>query len=69
MVPGTYTDPNTSIDFKTWSAPLDENGNGAFTFGMVLPQDAASKNATEYIGLLVRWDLESGMRKSLLGGI
>lgn len=50
---GSYIDPKTSINFTTWSASLDEDGNGAFTFGMVLPQDATSKDATDYIGILV----------------
>jgi Cytochrome domain of cellobiose dehydrogenase len=53
MTMGSYVDAKTGINFTTWTAQPDSNGNGAFTFGMVLPEDATSKDATEYIGLLV----------------
>ncbi|KAL1850426.1 hypothetical protein VTK73DRAFT_9685 [Phialemonium thermophilum] len=52
MTPGVYADAATGITFTTWSAPLDENGDGTYTFGMVLPADAATRNATEYLGYL-----------------
>ena len=44
---GTYTDAATNISFATWSM-------GSFMFGLALPQDATTKNATEYIGMMVR---------------
>ncbi|KXX80350.1 Cellobiose dehydrogenase [Madurella mycetomatis] len=47
MTEGSYTDPATDIQFKTWSA----EGN-SFTFGMALPSDALTTDATEYIGLI-----------------
>ena len=53
MTPGSFLDTSSGINFTTWSAPLDQNGNGALTFGMVLPPDAATKDATDYIGYLV----------------
>lgn len=50
MTEGSYTDPDTGIEFKTWST----SGNAApFTFGLALPGDALTNDATEYIGLLV----------------
>ena len=55
MTQGAYTDPATGIDFTTWSADPDSDGDGAFTFGLALPEDAATRDATEYIGLLVRF--------------
>jgi len=48
-----YTDSDTGIKFTTWTEEPDEVGNGAYSFGIALPEDAATKNATEYIGLLV----------------
>ena len=53
MRQGVYVDPATGINYTTWSTVPDENGDGSFTFGMVLPPDAAVTDATEYIGLLV----------------
>lgn len=49
MTEGTYTDPATDIKFKTWSA----TEGSAFTFGLALPSDALTRDATEYIGLIV----------------
>jgi cellobiose dehydrogenase (acceptor) len=49
MNEGSYTDAATGVKFKTWTAP----GESLYTFGMALPEDALTKNATEYIGLLV----------------
>ena len=50
MTAGSYTDAATGIKLKTWAA-----AEGApYTFGMALPADALTKDATEYIGLLVR---------------
>ncbi|AEO64604.1 06cbdded-7847-4769-a7b4-f9d23bb02f56 [Thermothielavioides terrestris] len=48
MTAGNYTDPATGIKLKTWTA----TDGGAFTFGLALPSDALTKDATEYIGLL-----------------
>ncbi len=52
LAPGTYTDAATNITFATWSTPN-------FLFGISLPQDAATRNVTEYIGYLVRSSRES----------
>ena len=49
MTAGTYSDAETGIKFTTWEA----TSGAAFTFGMALPADALTKDATEYIGLLV----------------
>ena len=49
MTTGTYTDAETGIKLSTWSS----TSPAAFTFGMALPADALTKDATEYIGLLV----------------
>ncbi|ORY65545.1 cellobiose dehydrogenase [Pseudomassariella vexata] len=43
----TYTDTATGISFGTWT-----EGGGAFTYGIALPGDALTTDATEYIGLL-----------------
>lgn len=56
---GTYTDKATGIQFGTWGVTPDPSdpdaaASSAFTFGMALPPDALTKDATEYIGLLVR---------------
>ncbi|KAI1418705.1 hypothetical protein F5Y13DRAFT_196459 [Hypoxylon sp. FL1857] len=40
-----YTDPDTGIEFGTWA-------QGGQTFGLALPEDALTKDATEYIGIL-----------------
>ncbi|EAQ84608.1 hypothetical protein CHGG_08622 [Chaetomium globosum CBS 148.51] len=48
MTAGTYTDEKTGITFNTWEA----TSGAAFTFGMALPADALTTDATEYIGLL-----------------
>ncbi|KAH9900088.1 cellobiose dehydrogenase [Xylariomycetidae sp. FL2044] len=40
-----YTDPDTGIEFGTWT-------QGAMTIGLSLPEDAMTTDATEYIGLL-----------------
>jgi len=54
-LPNTFTDPQTGITFNTWGLP---NGSpqtqGGYTFGMALPEDAFSTDATEFIGYLVR---------------
>ncbi|KAI2606095.1 uncharacterized protein GGS25DRAFT_373452 [Hypoxylon fragiforme] len=43
--PVPYTDPDTGIEFGTWE-------QGDITFGLALPEDALTKDATEYIGIL-----------------
>jgi hypothetical protein len=54
-----YTDPDTKISFNLWGieAIHDEEtetmGQGAYHFGMALPPDALTNDATEYIGYLV----------------
>jgi cellobiose dehydrogenase (acceptor) len=50
MTAGTYTDEATGIMLNTWEA----TSGAAFTFGLALPADALTTDATEYIGLLVR---------------
>ncbi|KAK3934322.1 hypothetical protein QBC46DRAFT_359113, partial [Diplogelasinospora grovesii] len=56
LTKGTYTDAKTNITFSTWTTPpagaIGGSVGSAFTFGMVLPADAGSKDASEYIGLL-----------------
>ncbi|KAL2015859.1 hypothetical protein VTK56DRAFT_4678 [Thermocarpiscus australiensis] len=51
--PVTITDPGTGIIFNTWGFP---NGaaetQGGFTFGVALPSDAFSTDASEFIGYL-----------------
>ncbi|KAL1840629.1 hypothetical protein VTJ49DRAFT_280 [Mycothermus thermophilus] len=47
MTEGAYTHQDTGITFKTWSGPGSQ-----FTFGIALPPDALTKDATEYIGLI-----------------
>ncbi|KAI1485643.1 cellobiose dehydrogenase [Biscogniauxia mediterranea] len=45
QAPVAYTDPDTNIEFGTWE-------QGDLTFGLALPGDALTNDATEYIGLL-----------------
>jgi len=51
----TFTDAASGITFNSWGIP---NGSpstqGGFRFGMALPQDALTTDATEFIGYLVR---------------
>lgn len=55
-----YTDKATGIQFGTWaflpdaSDPDSIPASASFTFGMALPGDALDKDASEYIGILVR---------------
>jgi cellobiose dehydrogenase (acceptor) len=53
-----YKDEKTGIEFGTWdytpdASDDDDPGFGAYKFGMALPADAMTKDATEYIGILV----------------
>ncbi|KAK4239955.1 cellobiose dehydrogenase [Achaetomium macrosporum] len=48
MTEGSYTDAGTGIKLKTWTA----TDGAPFAFGLALPSDALTKDATEYIGLL-----------------
>ncbi|KAI5860128.1 hypothetical protein GGS23DRAFT_250254 [Durotheca rogersii] len=43
--PVPYTDPETGIEFGTWT-------QGGMTIGLALPEDSLTKDATEYIGIL-----------------
>ncbi|KAK4208393.1 cellobiose dehydrogenase [Rhypophila decipiens] len=55
MRAGEYTDPTTSIKFSTWTSVTsdpDAADTTPYTFGMTLPADALTKDATEYIGIL-----------------
>lgn len=47
----TFVTHESGIKFGTWSAAQSPN-QAEFQFGMALPQDALTKDATEYIGLL-----------------
>ncbi|KFY93060.1 hypothetical protein V500_03924 [Pseudogymnoascus sp. VKM F-4518 (FW-2643)] len=56
-VAGTYTDADTGIIFATQTIP-DGNpaqgySKGGYTVGLALPADAATVDATEYIGLII----------------
>ncbi|TPX17845.1 uncharacterized protein E0L32_002946 [Thyridium curvatum] len=53
MTQGTYIDPDSALRFTSWSSTPDADGRGAFTFGMTLLDDAADKNATDYVGVLI----------------
>ncbi|KFY32079.1 hypothetical protein V493_00537 [Pseudogymnoascus sp. VKM F-4281 (FW-2241)] len=50
---GTYTDPDTGIIFSTQSYADGAGTAGGFTVGMALPANAASVDATEYIGMII----------------
>ncbi|EJT76520.1 hypothetical protein GGTG_06439 [Gaeumannomyces tritici R3-111a-1] len=47
MVPGTYTDQETGIDFVTWSPLTGEGGVGGYTFGIALPEDALKTDSKD----------------------
>ena len=53
-----FTEPNTNITFNRWSVEeiTEEEGygQGFYELGMTLPPAALKKDATEYIGYLVR---------------
>ncbi|KGO47584.1 Cellobiose dehydrogenase, cytochrome [Penicillium expansum] len=50
--PVAYTDPDTGITFDTWSVS-ETLSKGGFTFGIALPSDALTTDATEFIGYLL----------------
>lgn len=50
--PVVYTDPDTGIVFDTWKIPAG-TVTGGMTFGVALPSDALTTDATEFIGYLV----------------
>lgn len=53
-VPNTFTDAETGIVFNSWGIPNGSpQSQGGWTFGMALPSDALSTDATEFIGYLV----------------
>ncbi|KAL8416041.1 hypothetical protein RB596_006557 [Gaeumannomyces avenae] len=47
----TFTTHESGVRFGTWAAQQSPN-QAAFTFGMALPENALTTDATEYIGLL-----------------
>ncbi|EAU29442.1 hypothetical protein ATEG_09993 [Aspergillus terreus NIH2624] len=49
--PVVYTDPDTGIVFDTWKIPAG-TVTGGMTFGVALPSDALTTDATEFIGYL-----------------
>ncbi|KAL2826657.1 hypothetical protein BDW59DRAFT_171747 [Aspergillus cavernicola] len=49
--PTVYTDPDTGIIFDTWEVAATSVSAG-LTFGIALPEDALSTDATEFIGYL-----------------
>ena len=51
--PVAYTDSKTGIVFDTWTVPQSDT-KGGLTFGVALPSDALTVDATEFIGYLVR---------------
>lgn len=53
MADGTYTDQTSGIKFKTWTQGTEATEASPFTFGLALPGDALTKNANEYLGILV----------------
>ncbi|KAK4106178.1 carbohydrate-binding module family 1 protein [Parathielavia hyrcaniae] len=51
--PITFTDAETGIVFNSWTVPAESGQTqGAFTFGMALPSNALTTDATEFIGYL-----------------
>ncbi|KAI5861982.1 carbohydrate-binding module family 1 protein [Durotheca rogersii] len=56
--PAVYTDSETGIIFNTWTVPDKADGAtgvsawGGLTFGVALPENALSVDATEFIGYL-----------------
>ncbi|ORY64787.1 fungal cellulose binding domain-containing protein [Pseudomassariella vexata] len=56
--PTVYTDPDTGIIFDTWIVPATGSGAsgvttyGGLKFGMALPEDGLTTDATEFIGYL-----------------
>ncbi|OQE43613.1 hypothetical protein PENCOP_c003G01340 [Penicillium coprophilum] len=50
--PVAYTDPDTDITFDTWTVS-ETLSKGGFTFGIALPSDALTTDATEFIGYLL----------------
>lgn len=52
--PNTITDSESGIVFNTWGVPQDSaQSKGGWTFGVALPSNALSTDATEFIGYLV----------------
>ncbi|KAI1775447.1 carbohydrate-binding module family 1 protein [Hypoxylon cercidicola] len=57
-VPTLYSDNNTGITFDTWRVPDTAEGSGGvsawggLTFGIALPENALTEDATEFIGYL-----------------
>ncbi|KAL3467686.1 hypothetical protein BJX64DRAFT_273740 [Aspergillus heterothallicus] len=49
--PAAYTDPDTGITFDTWTVAPTSTAAG-LTFGVALPEDALSSDASEFIGYL-----------------
>lgn len=70
-VAGTYTDEDTGIIFATQTipngSPLSGYTTGGFTVGLALPADAATVDATEYIGLIVRFSIKRHRIVKLIG--
>jgi len=59
-VKGYYTEPNTGINFWATTFPNgtatgwgSTNSLGGYTFGLALPENAATVNSADYLGLLV----------------
>lgn len=57
--PVTFTDADSGIIFNSWSiangAPQTQGG---FKFGVALPEDALTTDASEFLGYLVRSPIE-----------
>ncbi|KAJ5504767.1 hypothetical protein N7463_007641 [Penicillium fimorum] len=50
--PVAYTDKDTGITFDTWTVS-ESLSKGGYTFGLALPSDALTTDATEFIGYLL----------------
>ena len=50
---GKFTDADTGIIFATTTF-TDAATKGGFTWGIALPANAATVDATEYVGMIVR---------------
>lgn len=51
--PVTITDSASGIIFNTWGLPSGSQTQGGLTFGVALPSNALTTDATEFIGYLV----------------
>ncbi|KAI2618080.1 carbohydrate-binding module family 1 protein [Hypomontagnella submonticulosa] len=50
--PTVYKDSETGITFDTWEVPDTSTSGGGLTFGVALPENALTADASEFIGYL-----------------